>query len=65
MSGRSLLNRRIDLDEAGVLFTLCQSPNKQLQRTVTRRRGDGASAPFHYALAPRITRQRAAAELRR
>jgi hypothetical protein len=39
--------------------------NKQLQRTVIRRRGDGASAPFHYALAPRITRQRAAAELRR
>jgi hypothetical protein len=39
--------------------------NKQLQRTVTRRRGDGASAPFHYALAPRITLQRAAAELRR
>jgi hypothetical protein len=41
------------------------TPNKQLQRTVTRRRGDGASAPFHYALAPRFTRQRAAAELRR
>ena len=41
------------------------APNKQLQRTVTRRRGDGASAPFHSALAPRITRQRAAAELRR
>jgi hypothetical protein len=41
------------------------SHNKQLQRTVTRRRGDGASAPFHYALAPRFTRQRAAAELRR
>jgi hypothetical protein len=39
--------------------------NKQLQRTVTRRRGDGASAPFHYALAPRFTRHRAAAELRR
>jgi hypothetical protein len=39
--------------------------NKQLQRTVTRRRGDGASAPFHYALAPRWTAQRAAAELRR
>ena len=39
--------------------------NKQLQRTVTRHRGDGASAPFHYALAPRFTRQRAAAELRR
>ena len=41
------------------------APNKQLQRTVIRHRGDGASAPFHYALAPRITRQRAAAELRR
>ena len=39
--------------------------HKQLQRTVTRRRGDGASAPFHSALAPRFTRQRAAAELRR
>jgi len=39
--------------------------NKQLQRTVTRRRGDGASAPLHYALAPRFRRQRAAAELRR
>jgi hypothetical protein len=23
--------------------------NRQLQRTVTRRRGDGASAPFHFA----------------
>jgi hypothetical protein len=39
--------------------------NKQLQRTVTRHRGDVANAPFHYALAPRFTRQRAAAELRR
>jgi hypothetical protein len=28
--------------------------NKQLQRTVTRRRGDVASAPFHYALVPRF-----------
>ena len=46
-------------------MTVCQPPNKQLQRTVTRRRGDAASAPFHYALASRITRQRAAAELRR
>jgi predicted protein tyrosine phosphatase len=43
----------------------CQAPNKQLQRTVIRRRGDAASAPFHYALAPLTTRQRAAAELRR
>jgi hypothetical protein len=41
------------------------SSNEQLQRTVTRRRGDGASAPFHYAHAPRFTQQRAAAELRR
>jgi hypothetical protein len=41
------------------------APNKQLQRTVTRRRGDGASTPLHYALAPRFQRQRAAAELRR
>jgi hypothetical protein len=39
--------------------------NKQLQRTVTRRRVRGACAPFHYAHAPRITWQRAAAELRR
>jgi hypothetical protein len=39
--------------------------NKHLQRTVIRRRGGGANAPFHYALAPRITRHRAAAELRR
>src|SRR5215468_5999239 len=40
-------------------------PNKQLQRTVKRHRGDGASAPFQFALASRFTRQRAAAELRR
>jgi hypothetical protein len=39
--------------------------NKQLQRTVTRHHGGAASAPFHYALAARFTRQRAAAELRR
>jgi hypothetical protein len=39
--------------------------NKQLQRTVTRRRGRVARAPFHYARAPRFTRRRAAAELRR
>jgi hypothetical protein len=41
------------------------TPNKQLQRTVIRHRSDTASAPFHYALASRFTRQRAAAELRR
>ena len=39
--------------------------NKQLQRAVIRRRGDTASAPFHYALAVRFIRRRAAAELRR
>jgi hypothetical protein len=39
--------------------------NKQLERTVIRRRGRAASAPFHYALAVRFTRRRAAAELRR
>jgi len=38
---------------------------KQLQRTVIRRRGRVARAPFHYARASRWTRGRAAAELRR
>ena len=38
---------------------------KQLQRTVIRHRGRAASASFHYALAARSNRQRAAAELRR
>ena len=38
--------------------------NKQLQRTVTRRRGRGAFASFHYAHVARFTQQRAAAELR-
>jgi hypothetical protein len=42
-----------------------QAPNKQLQRTVGRHRGDAASAPFHYALASRFTWQHPAAELRR
>ena len=40
-------------------------PANKLQRTVTPRRGDGASAPFHYALALRSIRHRATAELRR
>ena len=39
--------------------------NKQLQRSVERRRGDAARAPFHYARASRFQGQRAAAELRR
>jgi hypothetical protein len=41
------------------------APNEQLQRTVTRRRGRAARAPFHFARASRWTAQRAAAELRR
>jgi hypothetical protein len=43
----------------------CQPPNKQLERTVLRRRGRAASAPFHYAHAARWTRRHAAAQLRR
>jgi hypothetical protein len=39
--------------------------NKQLERTVIRRRVRAASAPFHYALAARWTARRAAAQLRR
>jgi hypothetical protein len=39
--------------------------NKQLERTVIRRCVRAASAPFHYALAARWTRRRAAAQLRR
>jgi hypothetical protein len=41
------------------------SHNKQLQRIVTRRRGDGASAISFYAHAPRWMRGHAAAELQR
>jgi hypothetical protein len=42
----------------GRLSALCQPPNKQLQRTVTRLRGGAARAS-------RFKRYRAAAELRR
>jgi hypothetical protein len=44
---------------------VCQPPNKQLQRTVERYRGDDTRASFHYARASRFARQRAAAEPRR
>jgi hypothetical protein len=44
---------------------LCQPPNKQLERTVIRRRARAACAPLHYAHAARWTAQRAAAQLRR
>jgi hypothetical protein len=47
------------------VLVLCQPPNKQLERTVIRRHMRAASAPFHYALAARFIRRRAAAELRR
>jgi len=40
-------------------------PYIQLQPTVIPNRWRGASAPFHYALAPRWIAHRAAAELRR
>ena len=39
--------------------------NKQLQPTVIPRHVRAASAPFHYALAARWIRGRAAAELQR
>jgi hypothetical protein len=45
--------------------TFTQPHNKQLERTVVRRRGRAASAPFHYAHAARRIGQRAAAQLRR
>jgi hypothetical protein len=38
---------------------------KQFEPTVIRRHMRAGSAPLHYALAARFTRQRAAAELRR
>ena len=41
------------------------SPNKQLERTVIRRRVRAACASFHCAHAARWTRGRAAAQLRR
>ena len=48
-----------------MLSSAVPAANKQLQPTVMPNRWRGASAPFHYALAPRWTAQRAAAELRR
>jgi hypothetical protein len=48
-----------------VTATACTPANKQLQRTVIRRRGRAARAPFHCARASRWTGRRAAAQLRR
>jgi hypothetical protein len=53
------------LYEDVTMTAVAASHNKQLQRTATRRRGRGASAPFHDALAPPWIARRAAAELRR
>jgi len=47
------------------LTLIALPPNKQLERTVMRRRMRAARAPFHYAPAARWTRGRAAAQLRR
>ena len=53
--------RNSDAREARVAVT----SNKQLERTVIRRRVRAACASFHCAHAARWTRGRAAAELRR
>jgi hypothetical protein len=50
--------------EETAVVTMCQPPNKQLERTAIRQRVRAACAPFHYAHAARFTRQRAAAQLR-
>jgi hypothetical protein len=47
------------------MLLVLESPNKQLQRTVTRRCGRAASASLHFAHAARFMQQRAAAQLRR
>ena len=47
------------------LASSVQPHNKQLERTVVRRRGRAACASFHYAHAARCIRGRAAAQLRR
>jgi hypothetical protein len=43
----------------------CQPHNKRLERAVTRHRVRATSAPFHYALVSRCTRQRAVAQPQR
>jgi hypothetical protein len=59
---RASLARRADVPQEA----LCQlPPNKQLERTVIRRRVRAACASFHYAHAARWTRGHAAAQLQR
>jgi hypothetical protein len=65
MGFRSWTDSRCKSIVLALLILQHVAPNKQLQRTVIPHRGDAASAPFHYALASRFTRQRSAAELRR
>jgi hypothetical protein len=44
----------------------CQKPHdKQMERSVTRHRVRGARAALHYALASRLMRQHAVAQLQR
>jgi hypothetical protein len=50
---------------AAVKMSGVPAANKQLERTVIRRRVRAACASFHYAHAARWTRGRAAAQLRR
>jgi hypothetical protein len=59
-TGTSVDAERLNQEHGGV-----PAANKQLERTVIRRRGRAASAPFHYAHAARWTRGHAAAQLRR
>jgi hypothetical protein len=51
--------------QPGFYLLFSRTANKQLERTVTRRRGRGACASFHCAHAPRWMRGHAAAQLRR
>ena len=51
--------------QPGFYLPFSPTANKQLERTVIRRRMRAASAPFDYVLAARWTAQRAAAQLRR
>jgi hypothetical protein len=51
--------------EQGFVLSVVPAPNKQLERTVIRRHVRAASAPLHYALAARMIRRRAAAQLQR
>jgi hypothetical protein len=53
------------LRSESILGVACQRLTSSCSGPVTRRGGDGASAPFHYALASPFIRRRAAAELRR